>query len=473
MMGGRKKRVVREFRMCCAEIVRNVVQYFEREKKAKGFLLSLNRARDRAVLATGISRTALFDLNDRDAELLQPGEREHRMGSSHLDEDDFSRIRPAIVDLVLEKQVLTLDSILLRLRQAPEGWKWSRSTLYRALHSIGFRYTSRKHGYYERLREDEENVLRRAHYLKFFFDYERDGRPFVYLDESWINQNLTSSRLWTDGGKDCEDEVPPGKGPRWILLAAGSKECGWIPATWKMWKGNIKSEEYHTEMNAEVFAHWFNNFLLPSVPRNSVIVLDRAPYHKLLTPESKCAKTTFTKAQIVDWLIAHHASDEEGNALTRERLLEEPFILPADGERMHPRVQRGWTKQALLAKATEIRPSPQFLAQRWIWDYNSANSADIKVLFLPVAHPQLNPIETMWSQIKQYVRQHNHEWDMEKVRGLAMRKRDLQQADDWAASYGHMRKYAIKQWEADELLLQAAENVQEDSESDGEVDDEL
>ena len=53
-----------------------------------------------------------------------------------------------------------------------------------------------------------------------------------------------------------------------------------------MWKVNIKSEDYHHEMDGEIFEDWCNKRLLPNVPHNACVVLDRAPYHTLLTPES-------------------------------------------------------------------------------------------------------------------------------------------------------------------------------------------
>ncbi len=54
--------------------------------------------------------------------------------------------------------------------------------------------------------------------------YEKEGRPFIFMDEIWINKNCAPTHVWTDGTQDLEDKVPPGKGQRWIILAAGSKD---------------------------------------------------------------------------------------------------------------------------------------------------------------------------------------------------------------------------------------------------------
>jgi hypothetical protein len=92
-----------------------------------------------------------------------------------------------------------------------------------------------------------------------------------------------------------EENVPQGKGARWIVIGAGGKN-GWIPNTFKMWKGNVKSEDYHTEMNGDVFRSWFWDNLLPNVPPNTDIVIDRAPYHLELRPFNRCASASMRKA---------------------------------------------------------------------------------------------------------------------------------------------------------------------------------
>ena len=83
--------------------------------------------------------------------------------------------------------------------------------------------------------KDPANVLKRANYLKYFFQYEHDKRPFVFVDESWLNKNMVPTRYWSDGTQECEPDVPPGKGERWIIIGAGGKQ-GWIRESIKLWK---------------------------------------------------------------------------------------------------------------------------------------------------------------------------------------------------------------------------------------------
>jgi hypothetical protein len=114
------------------------------------------------------------------------------------------------------------------------------------------------------MREASYNVTLRTSYLSSFFEYKRAGRQIVYMDESWINKNETPRRVWHDGTPETVDAVPPGKGPRWIMIGAGFRD-GWIPTSFRMWKGNVKSEDYHEEMNSDVMAHWMLTYLLPNV----------------------------------------------------------------------------------------------------------------------------------------------------------------------------------------------------------------
>ena len=210
------------------------------------------------------------------------------------------------------------------------------------------------------------------------------SRPFVFMDESWINRNAVPTKIWTDGSLEFEPPIPHGKGQRWIMIGAGTRE-GWIEPTFVMWKGNVLSEDYHSD----VFCDWFNRRLLPNVAPSACIVVDRAPYHCVLTEESKPAGAQWTRARLAEWLETHRAADENGALLTKERLLGDPTVV-LHGERLW--IRKGWTKQALFAKASELRPKPQYLAQQWVDQFNLAHQTDMEFLLLPVAHPVLNHV---------------------------------------------------------------------------------
>ena len=218
-----------------------------------------------------------------------------------MPKEDRDKIRPAIVSLVQRRVVPTVASVVQQLESDNEEWNWSRSSVYRALRGIGFRYNSRGPNYYDRLKEDPRNIELRVTYINQYVRFVQENRPMVYMDESWINSNTIPKKQWNDGATDSMPKVPPGKGPRWIIIGAGTKD-GWVHETFTMWKGHVKSEDYHSEMNGQVFKQWVMERLLPNIPSTAVIVVDRASYHLILTEASKGASSSMTKDQLYNWL---------------------------------------------------------------------------------------------------------------------------------------------------------------------------
>jgi len=290
----------------------------------------------------------------------------------------------------------------------------------------------------------------------------------VFLDETWLNQNMVPSKCWTDGTAECEPEVPPGKGPRWIVIGAGSA-AGWVPTSFVMWKGNVQSEDYHSEMNGDVFKDWFCTRLLPNVAQNACVVIDRAPYHTLLTEQSKGARSTFNREQLADWLVRHAAKGDDGEMLTIDNLLRDETVIPVAGG--STRRRNGWSKQAMYALATEIKPKPQYLVHEWCKSFNESHGSNVTVLLLPVAHPVLNPIELIWSRVKRYVREGNHDYDMAKIRQLALEVQGSLGPDDWKGVCEHSHAFAVDQWRADELILEEEESSADAEEPAPEVAD--
>lgn len=52
------------------------------------------------------------------------------------------------------------------------------------------------------------------------------------MDESWLNKNMVPTRCWSDSTRQCEPDVPPGKGERWIMTVAEGKQW-WIRERFK------------------------------------------------------------------------------------------------------------------------------------------------------------------------------------------------------------------------------------------------
>ena len=76
---------------------------------------------------------------------------------------------------------------------------------------------------------------------------------------------------------------PAGKGTRCIIIGCGSAK-GWVPPSACVWKRTAKSgvmsEDYHSDITAELFEDWLQNKVLPHLEPNSVLVFDNASYHR-------------------------------------------------------------------------------------------------------------------------------------------------------------------------------------------------
>jgi len=165
---------------------------------------------------------------------------------------------------------------------------------------------------------------------------------------------------------------PSGAGRRVIMIGIGSKD-GFLNAT-KCFIGqkNNKNPDYHTEMNGEHFKEWFGE-VLEEIPDKSVVVVDQASYHKMVTEETRNPTTNWRKAAVIEWLVAQNVRVPSGFDEFRQ------MNLP--GLRALAKQHRVQLKYVIEEMADKCRK-------------------DVKVMWLPVAHCELNPIELIWANVK-------------------------------------------------------------------------
>ena len=117
--------------------------------------------------------------------------------------------------------------------------------------------------------------------------------PEVYLDESYVNKNHRNDFIWY-----CEEEgpriqKPTGKGERMIIINAIT-ENGWVANAKRTFKSTKKTGDYHGQRNYELFSKGFEDDLLPNIPNESLIIMDKASYHNTLSitsaPTPSCKK---------------------------------------------------------------------------------------------------------------------------------------------------------------------------------------
>ncbi|XP_043471440.1 uncharacterized protein LOC122504405 [Leptopilina heterotoma] len=242
--------------------------------------------------------------------------------------------------------------------------------------------------------ESRSVAEKRKFYLESIQNFRSQGYNIYYLDETWCGANHTLSKGWVeysteknvdnfDAYRDVQKignyrggfVTPSGAGKRLIILHVGN-ENGFVESCMTCFIGNKGSADYHQEMNAQHFEEWFRH-LLRILPRNSVVVLDQAPYHTMLDPQFRNPTTKWKKAEIIEWLIRREV--EIPSDVFDFNQKNKPDLLLLARHYHYPKVY-------LLDKIAE-----------------EMRNGEIHLLWLPVAHCELNPIELIWAYVKKDV----------------------------------------------------------------------
>lgn len=109
---------------------------------------------------------------------------------------------------------------------------------------------------------------KRKKYLKLRERYRRQGKEFVYLDESGFEPSVTRTHGYAKKGIKVHGERSGHKRPRVSLLAA--KVGSTLTAT-MLWRGTC---------NTKVFNAWLEQQLVPLLDDRKVVVMDNAAFHK-------------------------------------------------------------------------------------------------------------------------------------------------------------------------------------------------
>lgn len=140
-------------------------------------------------------------------------------------------------------------------------------------------------------------------------------------------------------------------------------------------------------MNQKHFEEWFSEVLV-AIPNKSVIVVDRAKYHRRVTDETKNPTTQWRKQDIIDWLKNKQIS------------VPEPF---SEFQEMTVPMLRNIAKKYPIENKLVIEKMAD------------ESGKDIKILWLPVAHCELNAIELVWAQLKSEIAKKNKTFKIKDV----------------------------------------------------------
>lgn len=291
-------------------------------------------------------------------------------------------IRQLVREMNANGKQVTLDVITKHLFDVGSSCKIAPTTLWRALSRWGFEFGTGTRS--AQLKESDRIIILRRQYLRKKIDNRKEGggtkRPEIYLDESYINKNHSRDDTWylnEDGGIISK---PTGKGERLIIINA-IRENGWVPNAKLVFKAAKKTDDYHSNMNWKAFKYWFENSLLKNIPDNSIIHMDNAPYHNVLSEET-FPKASHSMKRLQEWL-------DHNKYPWREDML----------------------KAELYELCCKLAPEPEFAIDL------IASKNGHTILRTPPYHPELQPIETCWAVVKGHVAAHN-DFTMKKMQSL-------------------------------------------------------
>ncbi|GJQ79682.1 hypothetical protein Trydic_g20622 [Trypoxylus dichotomus] len=412
------------------EIVWNVYNYF-RERRHEGDILTI------VSKATGISRSSVSRIAAEGRtmapfETPKPAVKPSRKSTvGNFGEEAIRRI---IHDFhVTHKRSPTIKDVYQEVKNIRElAFLGAKSSFRRLLLKLGYSWRNIA-DHRKVLMEKYEIRQLRCAYIRQINNYRTEGRPIIYIDETYIDARHTIPFEWvTESEKD--KKCPTSKGKRLVVMHAGSDE-GFLNGALLIFKSGQKGDNnHHDDMNFDNYKRWLETLLIPNLPAHSVLVIDNASHHNVLSVKHP----TFTSctAEMTLWLDSRNIAYD-----------------------------RNYTKAELCAVIKRNKPPyTQYEINAILARHGHT------VLRLPPRHPELNPIERIWGIVKNRVALKNVTRKLEDVERIAREEFAMVTVDEWRSICADVRtieqEYIVREHVIDELHEQFIINVNYDSDSD-------
>lgn len=376
--------------------------------------------------STGVSTTTVYRVvaEYKRGEFSSPKKSKKRMTIlDAVDDFDQTAIRRKVHEFFFKNEIPTIDKMLKAVNDDPDLPSFKRTTFYQLIKVLNFKYAKRDRN--SALVDRDEIVVWRRNYLKSIKKFREENRRIYYLDETWLNAGHTRSRVWKDetvkssrqaflSGLSTGLKNPTGKGNRLIITHIGS-DSGFVDGG--LWIFQSKTTgDYHEEMNSKNFEKWFSN-CLEKLEENAVIVLDNAPYHSRRV--ENLPTTSWRKDSVKQWLVSKNIAFDEG---------------------------------MLKAELMQIVRQHKSMYQAYAVD-EMAKARNKLVLRLPPYHCELNPIEMIWADIKNYVAARNVTFKLADAKNLLEQAISTITAEKWKNCVQHVsEKVETRFWELDNII---------------------
>ncbi|XP_025200515.1 uncharacterized protein LOC112598321 [Melanaphis sacchari] len=320
-----------------------------------------------------------------------------------LNDEDNDIVRRTVYEFYDRGEYPTCLKVFIELKK---HWAWIGSipTMRSLLKKFKFSYKKCNNGK-KLLMERNDIVAERCTFLRKIcaLREKKDTRPVVYVGETWINQNDSSSRTRKNVAQTAISEVPTVKTKWFTICYARSVKHDFVEDLKLIFRNNNAScseYDHHMSINAEVFKTWFIS-MLNNLNEPSVIVMNKAPYQSMFV--NNFPKMNSQRSVLEEWLTNQNIvfSSEERLSELRERVKK---LIPT-------------CKQYEL---DEI-----------------AQQMDHEVIRLPPYPCQYNPIESIWIKVKadEELKNQNNV-DMVDIERLVKAAVDAVTQEDWETFVG-------------------------------------
>ncbi|XP_068082557.1 uncharacterized protein [Anabrus simplex] len=425
----KRKRPARAIHSEGRKIIAHVTECYAMEKKNKELLFPLSKSIQRAATYTGksvatIQRIKAFTASYPGKSPPTPGKKRKRtQGKIELDDSEKRVIRDTIENFYTVQKVVPTLKTLIPVLEKEIKWKWSPTSLRKVLKDMGFVW-KKVQNKRVLLLERADVVDWRARFLVQIKHAREEGKEVFYLDESWIDNNITSGKCW-QREKDVVGVTAWGCSLKRLIIASVGSEKGFIREAQLIFEARSTQGDYHGQMNSDNFEKWFRTSVLPNLPPASVIALDNAPYHSRQV--DNVPSRYDTRVTMVQWL--------QGKGIvcdTNQR------------------------KEALYRLVQENRPPETSYAV----DVMAAENGHV-VLRLPPYNCDLNAMELAWAKIKREFRGHNITGDMTagNLRRLTIEAFNSVSAEDWKGYCRKVHELEEEYWRHDGVMELALDDI--------------
>ncbi|KAJ8736946.1 hypothetical protein PYW07_000217 [Mythimna separata] len=281
----------------------------------------------------------------------------------------------------------------------------------------------------------------RKKYLTQIRNYRTQNRNIYFLDETYINAGHHASKCW-QSSSEPGIHADIGKGRRLVILHAGCRN-GLLDLddALTIFKSDARTGDYHGDMSGPTFYKWVDEKLKDKLLPNSVVVMDNASYHSVQVEKKPTISSL--KSEMQNWLLRHNI--EFSGTMTKAQLL-------------------------LLIKNTQKEPVYRI--------DELLKASGHTVLRLPPYHPDLNPIELVWADIKNNIAQNYINSSLDEKIILLDKLFSEFTAEKWQRCDDHVQKNENDYWSRDSRFDNVIDsfiiNLQDsDSSSGGEVEEKM